>query len=102
MSIKKSYLKKKPVCKVTFKVSKEMANGASEVYLVGEFNEWNTTADPMDVMKSGAFKKTLSLESGKEYQFRYLIGKDQWENEPEADKAVPSAFSDAENSVVIT
>ena len=45
MSISKKFLKSKPVCKVTFTVGKEMADGAESVALLGEFNNWNT-AEP--------------------------------------------------------
>ncbi|MDX1905574.1 MAG: isoamylase early set domain-containing protein [Bacteroidia bacterium] len=101
MSITKKYLKSKPVCKVTFKLSKELANGASSVHLVGDFNGWDTQAEPMEAMKSGAFSATLDLEQGKEYQFRYLLDGAAWANDDEADKYVSSPFSDAQNAVVI-
>jgi hypothetical protein len=44
MSIKKQYLKSKPVCKVTFRIPKEVANGTRMAALVGEFNNWNPEA----------------------------------------------------------
>ena len=47
MSLKKSYLKSKPVCKVTFRISSEEAKAADTVKLVGEFNEWDNTVSPM-------------------------------------------------------
>ena len=54
----------------------------------------------MKKQKSGAFSVKLTLESGREYQFRYLIDGKKWENDWKADKYVPAPFSDAENSVV--
>ena len=102
MSIKKSYPKDKPYCKVTFQVPGAMANGSDKVLLVGDFNQWDLSTQPMRLLKSGSFKKTLQLETGKEYQFRYLIGDGSWQNDPDADKHVPSPYYDAENSVVIT
>ena len=39
MSIKKRYLKTKPICKVTFRLSKKAAKGAEKVYLVGDLIE---------------------------------------------------------------
>ena len=101
MAIKKQYLKSKPICKVTFKIPPEVGNVAQTAKIVGEFNDWSYTANPMKRLKSGAFTTTLDLEKGKAYQFRYLLGKNQWENEIEADKLVPSPYGDSENSVII-
>ena len=39
------------------------------------------------------------LETGREYQFRYLIGNDTWENDWEADAYTPNEFG-TEDSVV--
>jgi len=73
MSLKKQYLKSKPVCKVTFKLTKEDALGAKNVTIVGEFNNWSTKETPMTRQKNGAFSLTLDLEKNRDYQFRYLI-----------------------------
>lgn len=101
MTIKKQYLKSKPICKVTFKIPQEVGNSAKTAKVVGEFNNWSFTANPMKRLKSGAFTTTIDLEKGREYQFRYLLDKNKWENETEADKFVPSPYGDSENSVVI-
>lgn len=101
MSIKKQYLKKKPVCKVTLRVPKEMAPEASQVFVVGEFNDWDKDSTPMQRLKSGDFKTVLELDTGREYQFRYLIDNEQWENDPEADRLVDNNFSFDKNSVVV-
>ena len=100
MSIKKSFLKTKPQANVTFELPAEAAEGASKVTLVGEFNDWNETATELKKLKSGIFKTTLKLETGKEYQFRYLIDGEKWENDWAADKYVASGASFEENSVV--
>ena len=102
MSLKKNFLKSKPVCKVTFKVDPELAQGADKVMLAGEFNKWNTGKKAeMKKLKNGAFTATLDLETGKEYAFRYVVNGKQWVNEPEADKFIPSGVSMEENSVVV-
>lgn len=100
--IKKQFLKSKPVCKATFTLPKATVNGAKEVLILGEFNNWNSEeATKMKKQKGGAFKATVELETGKEYQFRYLLDGEKWENEVEADKVVMNEFGD-ENSVVVT
>ena len=55
MSIKKVYLKTRPVCKVTFRLSMAEALGANSIYLVGEFNNWSETKSPMTPLKKGGF-----------------------------------------------
>lgn len=101
MSLKKKYLKSKPVCKVSFEVPKEAANSAEKICIVGEFNDWDEKATPMKKLKNGKFTATLDLSTGKEYQFRYLVDDSEWENDWQADKYVPTTFGDCENSVVV-
>ncbi len=101
MSLKKQFLKSKPICKVTFKLPKEAVVEAESVKLLGDFNEWEqTSAVAMTALKNGSFKTTLDLETGKEYQFRYLIDDEKWENDSEADKYAVSPYG-TENSVVV-
>ena len=101
MSIKKQYLKSKPVCKLSFRVTKEEVQSADTVKIVGEFNEWDKDAAPMKKLKSGDFTQTLDLETGKEYQFKYLVNDTVWANETEADKMVPTGIVQGEfNSVI--
>lgn len=100
MSVSKKYLKSKPVCKVTFKLSKTAANGAKKVWLVGEFNEWNTQKTPMKAAKDGSFVVMVELEPGREYQFRYLTEDGVWLNDTRADRYAYSAFACGDNSVV--
>ena len=100
MSIKKQYLKSKPLCKVTFSLPKEAANAAKKVTVVGEFNDWNVKALPMKKLKDGSFKVTQDLSVGQEYQFKYLLDGEVWENDSSADKYVTNDFT-TENSVIV-
>ena len=98
--IKKQFLKSKPVCKATFTFPVEAAPEASEITIVGDFNNWNKAEGvPMKKQKNGIFKARVELESGRKYQFRYLIDGKVWENDWEADAYVPTPFG-VENSVV--
>jgi 1,4-alpha-glucan branching enzyme len=99
--MKKQYLKTKPVCKVTFRLQKEVAKSAKTVNIVGEFNNWDIYATPMNKLKNGAFTVTLDLGLDMEYQFRYLINETKWENDWDADKYVPTPYGNTENSVVV-
>jgi 1,4-alpha-glucan branching enzyme len=100
MSLQKRFLKSKPVSKVTFRMPPSALNGASHVYLVGDFNNWDEKNTPMARLKSGEFKITLDLPTGHNYEFRYLIDHEIWENDWEADSYNPSGFPGVENSVV--
>jgi len=101
MSLAKRPLKTRPVSKVTFRLPAEAAPDTDQVYLVGEFNAWDPSATPMQRLRSGEFKVTLDLERGRRYEFRYLIGQENWENDWEADAYVPSGISGSDNSVVV-
>jgi 1,4-alpha-glucan branching enzyme len=101
MSIKKQYLKSKPVCKVTFRLPEDAAGFAESANIVGEFNNWNIYATPMRKLKNGSFTVTIDLEPNREYQFRYLLDDEIWENDGEADKYVSHPYGDGENSVVV-
>jgi 1,4-alpha-glucan branching enzyme len=100
MSIEKKYLKSKNVCKVTFHLPHSAVDGAKTAFLVGEFNDWAMHTLPMKRQKDGSFKLTIDLPKGKEYQFRYLLDDDRWENDWSADNYCYSEFGNCENSVV--
>ena len=72
---------------------------AQTAYLVGDFNDWDKTANPMKKKKDGTFYTALTLNAGKAYQFRYFLDGERWENDWQADAYVPSDLG-VENSVV--
>lgn len=102
MALKKQFLKTKPVCKVTFTISTEIAGEAGSVHLVGDFNGWDENATPMKHLKGGGFSVTVDLEQDKDYKFRYLLDGDTWVNDDEADRYERCDFANDENSVVLT
>lgn len=101
MSINKKYTKDKTKCKVTFLIPSHNTNGAQNANVVGEFNDWSTSATPMKRSKDGSLKTSLVLEQGREYQFRYLFDNQQWCNDPEADRFADTPFGDTKNSVIV-
>jgi 1,4-alpha-glucan branching enzyme len=101
VSLRKSYSKDQESCKVTFELPEAAAPGAVSVHLVGDFNNWNESATEMKKGKDGNWTAAMTLASGRQYYFRYLIDGDTWENDWNADKYVQSPYSDADNSVVI-
>ena len=103
MALVKKNSKTKNMCKVTFSVSAEAAGGAKDVRVAGEFNAWGTADDTYKLTKKkdGSWSLTLDLKKGREYQFRYLIDGNRWENDWAADKYVPAPNTNEDNSVVI-
>ncbi len=97
--LKKKFLKTK--CKVTFILPEALMDETiNTVHLVGDFNEWDESATPLEE-KSKSYQVTVDLDLNKEYQFRYLINGDQWHNDWHADRYVANPFS-GDNSVVST
>jgi 1,4-alpha-glucan branching enzyme len=75
---------------------------AERVNLVGDFNDWDTTKDEMHQSRAdGAWRLTLTLDAGHEYQFRYLVNGRDWHNDWHADKYAANRYG-TDNSVVIT
>jgi Glycogen recognition site of AMP-activated protein kinase len=90
----------KSVKKVTFTLPKEAVAKAKTVALVGDFNNWAVEKSiALTKQKDGSFKTTVELESGKEYQYRFLLNGETWENAWDAPKYVSSPFG-GDNSVV--
>ncbi len=101
MSIKKTKLKSGKF-KVSFKISDDAVKQFSTASLVGDFNNWDSSKDRMKKLKKdGSFSIQKTLESGKEYQFKYLLDGENWINDPETDKLISTQFEDSQNSVVI-
>ena len=100
--IRKEYLKDANVCRVTFTLPKEAANGSESICIAGDFNNWDISANPMTKTKNGDYTAGFDLETGKEYQFRYLIDESRWENDWNADRYIKSCYGDCDNSVVVT
>lgn len=100
MSISKNFLKTRPSCKVKFQLTPEDIQDAANVYLVGEFNDWNIDSHPMKKRKDGTFFLEIELPLGHDYQFRYRIGDDTWINDAEADAFVPCSYANVENFMV--
>ncbi len=100
MSIKKTYLKSRPVCKVNFKLDADHTGNASESYLAGSFNGWDTNTHPMKKLKNGSFSLELELASGQDYLFRYYLADGTWLSEQEADGVSHCEHTGAANSVL--
>jgi 1,4-alpha-glucan branching enzyme len=98
--INKKYQKDNTCCEVTFSLPLEAAPDAQEIRVVGDFNHWNWEEGvPMKAAKK-EYRATVELEPGRQYEFRYLLDNERWENDREADGYVPSPFEGVHNCVV--
>lgn len=96
MSIKKQFVKTKPVCKVTFTVEAKEASTAS---VVGDFNNWNPAEGELSKLKNGTFKGVLDLPIDASYEFKYVVDS-VYVNDAEADSYIWNEFAGTENGVV--
>lgn len=99
--IAKKFLKSKPVCKATFTLPTAAVTAAKKVELIGDFNNWDTEAGITMKKQKDVFKTTVELETGKEYEFRYLVDGETWENDWAADNYVATPYG-VDNSVIST
>jgi hypothetical protein len=71
---------------------------ADRIFLVGDFNQWNQSATPMQQDRDGIWRATIDLRSGTQAEFRYLID-GQWRTDYHADGHTYNSFG-SENSIV--
>jgi len=62
---------------------------ARDVYLVGDFNDWNPRADRMG-RRGDTFQKAKRLEPG-DYLYKFLVD-GEWHTDPSAIVQVPNEF----------
>jgi len=96
MSVKKQFIKTKPVCKVTFSVEAKEANVAS---VIGDFNNWDPKEGELSKLKNGTFKGVFDLPKDASYEFKYLVD-GAYVNDSEADSFKWNEFAGAENGVL--
>ncbi len=73
--------------------------GVSQLYIVGDFNNWDEGATPMQKADDGSWSVKLTLDGEREYQYRYLDDNKVWHNDRAADAYMRNNFG-TENSVV--
>jgi 1,4-alpha-glucan branching enzyme len=84
--------------RVTFELPSNM--WAERVNIVGEFNEWDTTATPMRRSRADAnWKASIELKSGNRYRFRYLVDGREWLNDWHADDHMENPYGSYDSVV---
>ncbi len=71
---------------------------ADRIFLVGDFNQWDNRATPMQQDRDGIWRAMIDLKRGEQAQFRYLID-GQWRTDYHADANTQNEFG-SENSIV--
>jgi hypothetical protein len=51
---------------------------ANQIYVVGDFNQWDTNATPMRQERDGLWRATVDLLCGRCYEFRYRVDSEWW------------------------
>ncbi|MFZ5774446.1 MAG: isoamylase early set domain-containing protein [Thermodesulfobacteriota bacterium] len=74
-----------------------IAPEASEVYLVGDFNDWNAAGSKMRKFKDGSCKKKVQLKPGR-YEYLFLVD-GTWKIDPTNESRCINPFG-SENSVI--
>lgn len=73
---------------------------ASRVYLVGDFNDWEPSATPLQRSVTGAvWSVTLSLAPG-QYRYAFIVDDERWVVDEAAPRAPEDEFG-AQNSVIV-
>jgi 1,4-alpha-glucan branching enzyme len=99
--IRKELSSRQGYVRVTFELPASL--WASQVYLVGDFNDWKVGALPFQQTRKGVWSITLELPAHQAFEFRYLID-GRWCSECHADGYAVTGRSGANtaNSIVVT
>ena len=74
---------------------------AERITLVGDFNDWDEKATQLRQDRDdGAWRVVTELETGREYQFRYLADGQDWHNDSSADRYEDNPHGST-NSVIV-
>jgi hypothetical protein len=84
---------------VTFTLDEAVS--ANQAAICGEWNNWSPDQDIMDLVE-GCFTRTVELEAGRTYRFRYLLDGHRWENDWAADWYVPNGHGEDDSMLDLT
>ena len=75
--------------------------GASEAFLLGDFNKWNPENAPkLEKQKDGSFSTVAKLEEGKTYHYRFLLNDGRWVNDYNAQSYTNAHGLHVDNCVI--
>ena len=82
---------------ITFSFPAEAMQGATEIYLLGDFNNWSVEdAIKFEYAMDGFFKAVAELEEGQSYHYRFLLDNGRWVNDHNAESyvVIPELYVD--------
>ncbi len=97
--IKKQVVKKSNKVKVTFVLPADHPYG--KIAVVGDFNDWDPTANPFGKRSNNTFSTAVTVEPGGRHTFRYITEGGHWVNDDDADSFEHTPFGSV-NCVVET
>ncbi|MDH3875235.1 MAG: isoamylase early set domain-containing protein [Desulfobacteraceae bacterium] len=83
--------------KVTFSLENADAN---EVFLIGDFNEWNPKIHPMKSDANGTWIRDVIIPPGK-YEYKFMVD-GQWKEDPQNEQLSLNCFGTYNNIINIT
>ena len=75
-----------------------VAPSASQVHIVGDFNDWDSEASPLQRMDKGVWTITIPLAPGR-YQYTFVIDGTSWVADPGAPRTLEDDFG-RPNSII--
>ena len=76
------------------------APAAKRVHVVGDWNDWNSTANPLrDDNSDGVWEADIKLELGREYRYQFFIDDSEWVADPKAPLKIDDGFG-GQNSIL--
>ncbi len=86
---------------ITFTLPAVALEGASEAFLLGDFNNWNSDRAPkLEKQKDGSYKTVAKLEEGKTYEYRFLLNDGRWVNDYNAQSYTNKEGLQIDNCVI--
>lgn len=74
---------------------------ANQIFVVGEFNDWNEHSLPMEQEDDGIWRLELALPIGQRYQFRYRVD-GHWLTDNHADAVVATPYGTQNSLIMVT
>src|SRR5207253_2876275 len=71
----------------------------NSVAVAGEFNAWNTSADPMTKQADGSWTLVKKLEPGR-YQYKFVVDGTNWKTDEGAKETADDGYG-GKNAVVV-
>lgn len=83
--------------KVTFSLE---ANNATEVILMGDFNNWNPQKHPMKKDANGLWQKAVIIPPGR-YEYKFLVD-GHWKKDPQNEYICSNSYGTYNNVINVT